>query len=131
RFTGYRLTPIRSTLHPRLFTRCKRTSLTEGDPVENPFDIMKVLNDDRLAWVEAANELSAARLRICELLADSPGEYIVFNQETKQLVSHFTAWEPVESLLGLEEDVLEPLQPEMAVVGGDFFQAQPELAATL
>lgn len=100
--------------------------------MENPFDIMKVLSDDRLAWVEAADELSAARLRICELLADSPGEYIVFNQETKQLVSHFTAWEPVESLLGLEEDVLEPLQPEMAVVGSDFFQeAQPELAATL
>jgi hypothetical protein len=99
--------------------------------VENPFDIMKVLSDDRLAWVEAADELSAARLRICELLADSPGEYIVFNQETKQLVSHFTAWEPVESLLGFEEDVLEPLEPEMAV-GGDFFQeAQPELAATL
>jgi hypothetical protein len=100
--------------------------------VENPFDIMKVLSDDRLTWVEAANELSAARRRICELLADSPGEYIVFNQETKQLVSHFTAWEPVEPLLGLEEDVLQPLQPEMAVVGGDFFrEAQPELAATL
>jgi hypothetical protein len=100
--------------------------------VENPFDIMKVLSDDRLARVEAAHELSAARFRICELLADSPGEYIVFNQETKQLVSHFTAWEPVESLLGFEDDVLEPLQPEMAVVGGDFFQeAPPELAATL
>ena len=97
--------------------------------MENPFDIMKVLNDDRLAWVEAANELSAARLRICELLADSPGEYIVFNQETKQLVSHFTAWEPVQPLLGLEDEVL---QPEMAVVGGDFYsEPQPELAAAL
>jgi hypothetical protein len=100
--------------------------------VENPFDIMKVLSNDRLAWVEATDELSAARLRICELLADSPGEYIVFNQETKQLVSHFTAWEPVHPLLGLEEDVSEQLQPEMAVVGSDFFrEAQPELAATL
>jgi hypothetical protein len=100
--------------------------------VENPFDIMKVLTDERLAWVESANELSAARLRICELLADSPGEYIVFNQETKQLVSHFTAWEPVQPLLDLEDDVLEQLQSEMAVVGGDFFpEAQPELAATL
>ena len=109
--------------------RRKRTSLT-GGPVENPFDIMKVLNDDRLTWVEAANELSAARLRICELLADSPGEYIVFNQETKQLVSHFTAWEPVQPLLGLEDEVLEKLQPEMAVVGSDFFsEPQPQLAA--
>lgn len=100
--------------------------------MENPFDIMKVLSDDRLAWVEAANELSSARLRICELLADSPGEYIVFNQETKQLVSHFTAWEPVQPLLGLEDDALGQMQPEMSVVGGDFFsEAQPELAATL
>ena len=98
--------------------------------MENSFDIMKVLTDDTLAWVEAAEELSAARVRVWELLADSPGEYIVFNQETKQLVSHFTAGEPVESLLGLEEDVLEPLQPEMAVVGGDFFsEPQPQLAA--
>ena len=100
--------------------------------MENPFDIMKVLNDDRLAWVEAANELSAARLRISELLADSPGEYIVFNQDTKQLVSHFTAWEPVQPLLGLEDEALEHLQPEMAVVGGDFFsEPQPQLAAAL
>ena len=97
--------------------------------MENPFDIMKVLSNDRLAWVEAANELSAARRRICELLADSPGEYIVFNQETKQLVSHFTAWEPVQSLLDLDDDALEQVQPEMAVVGGDFFsELEPQLA---
>ena len=61
--------------------------------VENPFDIIKVLNDDSLAWIEAAEELSAARLRVWELLADSPGEYIVFNQETKTLVAHFSIHE--------------------------------------
>jgi hypothetical protein len=61
--------------------------------VENPFDIMKVLPDDSLAWMEAAQELSAARLRVWELLADSPGEYIVFNQETKTLVAHFSIHE--------------------------------------
>jgi hypothetical protein len=61
--------------------------------VENSFDIMKVLADDSLAWMEAAKELSAARLRVWELLADSPGEYIVFNQETKTLVAHFSIHE--------------------------------------
>jgi hypothetical protein len=61
--------------------------------VENSFDIMKVLADDSLAWMEAAEELSAARLRVWELLADSPGEYIVFNQETKTLVAHFSIHE--------------------------------------
>ena len=102
--------------------------------MENPFDIMKVLSDDRLAWIEATEELSAARVRILELLADSPGEYIVFNQETKTLVSHFSTWEPVQPLLGLADDDLPAPQPEMAVVGGDFFadalipEAQPALA---
>lgn len=61
--------------------------------MENSFDIMKVLADDSLAWMEAAKELSAARLRVWELLADSPGEYIVFNQETKTLVAHFSIHE--------------------------------------
>ena len=61
--------------------------------MENSFDIMKVMADDTLAWVEAAEQLSAARLRVWELLADSPGEYIVFNQETKTLVAHFSIHE--------------------------------------
>ena len=65
--------------------------------MENPFDIMKVLADDSLSWMEAAEELSAARLRVWELLADSPGEYIVFNQETKTLVAHFSIHEPPQT----------------------------------
>ena len=48
----------------------------------NPFDIIKVLANDTLAWVESAKELTAARIRVWELLACSPGEYIVFNQQT-------------------------------------------------
>jgi hypothetical protein len=99
--------------------------------VENPFDIIKVLSDEQLVWVEAAHDLSVARARICELLVDSPGEYIVFNQETRQLVSHFSAWEPLQPAPAFDDDVVEQLQPEMAVVGGDFFAEQPALAAAL
>lgn len=72
--------------------------------MKNSFDIIKVLSDDSLAWLEAAEELSAAKLRICELLADSPGEYIVYNQETKTLVSHFTVAPETPQLLGLGDD---------------------------
>lgn len=61
--------------------------------MENSFDIMKVRSDDSLAWLETASELAAARLRVWELLADEPGEYIVFNQETKTLVAHFSPYE--------------------------------------
>ena len=99
--------------------------------MENPFDIIKVLSDERLAWVEAANDLSAARTRICELLAGSPGEYLVFNQETRQLVSHFSAWEPLQPAPAFDDDVVEQLQPEMAVVGDNFFAEEPVLAAAL
>ncbi len=59
--------------------------------MQNSFDIMKVDGDESLIWVEAAEDLSAAKVRVWELLFGSPGEYIVFNQETKQLVAHFSA----------------------------------------
>jgi hypothetical protein len=84
----------------------------------NPFDIIKVLNDDRLAWVEAVEELSAARLRVWELLAHSPGEYIVFNQQTKTLVAHFSIHETpqVPEWWRREDDYVETLQPAAVAI---------------
>ena len=84
--------------------------------MENSFDIMKVLADDSLAWMEAAEELSAARLRVWELLADSPGEYIVFNQETKTLVAHFSIHEApqVPEWWRHEDDYTDESQPAAA-----------------
>ena len=84
----------------------------------NPFDIIKVLSDDSLAWVEAAGELSAARLRVWELLADSPGEYIVFNQQTKTLVAHFSIHEApqIPEWWRREDDYVENLQPAVAAI---------------
>jgi hypothetical protein len=86
--------------------------------VENSFDIMKVLSDDSLAWLEAAEELSAARIRVWELLADSPGEYIVFNQETKTLVAHFSIHETpqVPEWWRQEDDNVETPQPAVAAL---------------
>ena len=84
--------------------------------MKNPFDIMKVLSDDTLAWLECAEELSVARLRVWELLADSPGEYIVFNQETKTLVAHFSIHETpqVPEWWRQEDDYVETPQPAVA-----------------
>ncbi len=84
----------------------------------NPFDIIKVLSDDSLAWVEAAEELSAARLRVWELLADSPGEYIVYNQKTKTLVAHFSIHETpqVPEWWRREDDYVETVQPAVAAI---------------
>jgi hypothetical protein len=93
----------------------------EARSVKNSFDIMKVLSDDSLAWLEAAEELSAARIRVWELLADSPGEYIVFNQETKTLVAHFSIHETpqVSEWWRQEDDNVETPQPAVAALNND------------
>jgi len=84
----------------------------------NPFDIIKVLSDDNLAWVEAVKELSAARLRVWELLAHSPGEYIVFNQQSKTLVAHFSIHETpqVPEWWRREDDSVETLRPAVTAI---------------
>jgi hypothetical protein len=83
----------------------------------NQFDIIKVLADDSLAWVESARELSAARIRVWELLAHSPGEYIVFNQDSKTLVAHFSIHEApqVPEWWRQEDDYSETVQPALAL----------------
>lgn len=99
----------------------------------NPFDIIKVLSDDSLAWVEAAKELSAARLRVWELLADSPGEYIVFNQQTKTLVAHFSIHQSPEvpEWWRREDDYVETLQPAVATANIEEFDDDAEYAGIL
>ena len=97
--------------------------------LENPFDIMKVLSDDSLAWLEAAEELSAARIRVRELLVDSPGEYIIFNQETKTLVAHFSIHEAPQTpeWWRQDDDYLEELQPAVAALDDDYDEFLEEL----
>jgi hypothetical protein len=96
--------------------------------VENPFDIIRVLADDSLAWVEAAEELSAARLRVCELLADYPGEYIVFNQETKTLVAHFSihAARQTPEWWRQGDDYYETARTQLATAPLDDYDGYPE-----
>jgi hypothetical protein len=52
------------------------------------------------------------------LLADSPGEYIVFNQQTKTLVAHFSIHETpqVPEWWRREDDYVETLQPATAAI---------------
>lgn len=97
--------------------------------LENPFDIMKVRSDDSLAWLEAAEELSAARIRVRELLADSPGEYIIFNQETKTLVAHFSIHEAPQTPEWWRQDdeYLEEPQPAVAELDDDYDEFLEEL----
>jgi hypothetical protein len=92
--------------------------------VKNPFDIIKVLTGDSLAWVEATDELSTARIRVWELLADSPGEYIVFNQETKTLVAHFSIHEAPQTpeWWRRDDDCLDEPQPPVPAFDADYLE---------
>lgn len=89
--------------------------------MENNFDIIKVMANDDLAWVESAEELATARLRVWQLLVDSPGEYIVFNQLSKTLVAHFSIHEAPEvpEWWRQEDNHVELPQPVVAAAGND------------
>lgn len=50
------------------------------------FDIVRRENEKAAFWLESAPELSAARSRVEELLSFWPGEYQIFDLETKQVV---------------------------------------------
>jgi hypothetical protein len=52
-----------------------------------PYDILKKDVFGNPIWIEAAEDLGKASVRIEELAFHCPGEYIVFNQETSQIVT--------------------------------------------
>ena len=47
-----------------------------------PFDILKKQRDGSFRWFETVNDLGSAKIRIRELIALSPGDYVVFDQRT-------------------------------------------------
>jgi hypothetical protein len=53
------------------------------------YDILKK-DAAALVWVEAMDNLQSAKLRIRELAARSEGEYVIFDQRTRQIVDRFT-----------------------------------------
>ena len=47
-----------------------------------PFDIFRLDNDGTLRWLQTADSLQAATLRIEVLALSDPGEYVIFSQKT-------------------------------------------------
>jgi hypothetical protein len=47
--------------------------------MNSPFDILKKEPEGSFRWFEAVNDLESANIRIKELIAISPGEYVVFD----------------------------------------------------
>jgi hypothetical protein len=56
------------------------------------YDIVRREGEKAAFWLEGAPELSAAKTRVEELLSFWPGEYQIFDLETKQAVHTATAF---------------------------------------
>jgi hypothetical protein len=54
--------------------------------MNSPFDILKKEPGGSFRWFEAVNDLESANIRIKELIALSPGEYVVFDQRTLNVI---------------------------------------------
>jgi hypothetical protein len=50
-------------------------------------DILRRERDGSFIWVEAAQDLHAAKARLDELIAAVPGEYFVFDQRSQEIVA--------------------------------------------
>jgi hypothetical protein len=50
------------------------------------YDIVRKESEKAIYWLEGAPELSVAKARVEELLSFWPGEYQIFDLETKQAV---------------------------------------------
>jgi hypothetical protein len=51
-----------------------------------PFDILKKERDGSFRWFETVSDLGSANVRIRELIALSPGDYVVFDQRTHNTI---------------------------------------------
>ena len=47
-----------------------------------PFDIFRLDKDGSLQWLQTADSLQAAQLRIEVLGLSAPGQYVIFSQQT-------------------------------------------------
>jgi hypothetical protein len=52
-----------------------------------PFEIFRVCSDDQPLWLESATALDRARLRVEELGAWNPGEYLIYCHESGDQIS--------------------------------------------
>ena len=55
--------------------------------IPSRFDILKHYHDGSFAWIESADDLSAAHVRLQQLSAESSAEYVVFDHGTQQIVA--------------------------------------------
>ena len=55
--------------------------------MKSHFDILEKIDEVNFRWLEAAQHVQSAKSRIEERQALSPGEYVVFDRHTQQIVA--------------------------------------------
>ncbi len=53
------------------------------------YDILKKDSVGAPIWLEAVRDFDTAKRRVAELAENSPGEYVVFCEQTAQIVERF------------------------------------------
>ena len=59
--------------------------------MQTPYDLLRRDAQGNFAWLEAASDLSAARLRLQELASRAPGKYVLFDQQTQQILEEVSS----------------------------------------
>jgi len=54
--------------------------------MHSPFDILQKKPEGSFRWFEAAPDLDSANMRIDELISLCPGDYVVFDQRTHNII---------------------------------------------
>jgi hypothetical protein len=54
--------------------------------MKSTFDILEKIDEVNFRWLEATQDLQSANSRIEERQALSPGEYVIFDRRTQQIV---------------------------------------------
>jgi len=59
--------------------------------MQTPFDLLRRDPDGSFIWLEAAGDLSLARVRLSELASRVPGEYVLFDHTTQVTVEKISS----------------------------------------
>jgi hypothetical protein len=54
--------------------------------MRSSLDLFRRNNDGKFIWLEAGEDLKAAKLRLQELSAGAPGEYLLFDRSSAQII---------------------------------------------
>jgi hypothetical protein len=58
----------------------------KGEFMRSSLDLFRRTKDGNYIWLEAGEDLKAAKLRLQELRASAPGEYLLFDRRTAQII---------------------------------------------